>query len=258
MKLFRFILIIVATSLFCTAGFAYEAGDDYTLPGGRVLKNPYIVEKKPNGVVVGHSTGVMFIKYKKLPEGLRKQLGYEPAKSAKYEEKKRKRKKARRERNVLKNAKKAKFNKELKIRRGKYKIYELVNKIKATELRIKRLKLEIPKLEADKNNFLSQAVSLSSGSSSNSGGGFSRNGLWGGGNSSSKRSSNRREVKNRFKAVKVIGEEYSSSKFRLSNYKDELERKILNLDKMKDNLRYLKNEQGVKEGKKSGFFSKFF
>ena len=256
MKLFRLILIIVATSLFCSVGFA---GEDYTFPNGRVIKNAYIVEKKNTGVVVGHSTGVMFVKYKKMPEDLRKELGYDPEKAAKYEERMRKRKKARREKTAAKDIKEAKFKKELKIRRGKYRIVELEDKIKTTELRIERLKSEIPKLESDSKTFLNQAVKLSSGSNSNNGSsGFSRNGLWGGGNSSSKRSSNRREVKNRFKAVKAIGEEYSSSKFRLSNYKDELDRKTLQLGKMKSQLKKLKREQGIKEGKKSGFFSKLF
>jgi uncharacterized membrane protein YgcG len=255
MKLFRLILIIVTTSLFSSVGFA---GEDYTMSSGRVLKNAYVVETKPNGVVVGHSTGVMFVKYKKLPADISKQLGYDPAKCAKYEEKKRKKKKKRRERNVAKHAKNAKFNKELKIRRGQYRIVELEDKIKSTELRIEFLKTEIPKLESDSKGFLSQAVKLSS-VSSGGGNGFSRNGSWGGGGSSSRvRSSNRREVKSRYKAVSAIGDEYSSSKFRLSNYKDELQRKTLGIDKLKRHLKAFKKEQGVKEGKKEGFFSKIF
>ena len=256
MKLFRLILIIVATGLFCSAGFA---GEDYTFPSGRVIKNAYIVEKKNTGVVVGHSTGVMFVKYKKIPEDLRKELGYDPDKAAKYEERMRKKKKAHREKKAAADVKKAKFNKELKIKRGKYKIVELEDKIKTTELRIERLKSEIPKLEVDSKNFLNQAVKLSSGSSTNnSSTGVSRNGLWGSGNSVSKRSSNRREVKGRFKAASAIGEEYSSSKFRLSNYKDELDKKTFQLGKMKTQLEKLKREQGIKEGKKSGFLSNIF
>lgn len=256
MKLFRLVLIIVATSLFCSAGFA---GEDYTFPSGRVIKNAYIVEKKNTGVVVGHSTGVMFVKYKKMNEELRNKLGYDPEKAAKYEERMRKKKKARREHTAVKDAKKAKFNKDLKIRRGQYKIVELENKIKSTEMRIERLKKEIPKLESDSKGFLDKAVNLSSGSSSNnSSNGFSRNGVFGGGSSSAKRSSSRSEVKNRFRTVRAIGEAYSSSKFRLSNYKDELDRKILQVDRMKAHLKKIKKEQGVKEGKKGGFFSNLF
>jgi len=256
MKLFRLILIIVATSIFCNAGFA---GENYTFPSGRVIKNAYIIEKKPNGVVVGHSTGVMFVKYKKLPEDLRKKLGYDEAKYNKYNEKKRKKKKASRERNAAKNVKHEKFKKDLKIKRGKYRIRELENKIKETELRIARLKVEIPKLESESKSFMDSAVKLSSVSSNSGGNGFSRNGAWGGGgNSSRSRSSSRREVKSRYKSVKAIGNEYSKSKFSLSNYKDELDKKTLELDKMKDHLAMLKKDQGVKEGKKGNFFSNLF
>ena len=255
MKLFRLILIIVATSLFCSVGFA---GEDYTMASGRVLRNAYIVERKPHGVVVGHSTGVMFVKYKKMPEKLRKELGYDAEKCAKYEEKRRKKKKARRERSAAKHAKQAKFNKNLKIKQGQYRIYDLENKIKATELHIERLKREIPKLESDSKDFLDKAVKLSS-VSSDSGDSFNRNGFWGGGGSNSRqRHSSRHEVKSRFSAVKAIGSEYSKSKFRLSNYKDELEKKTLELGKMKDHLRKLKKEQGVKEGKKGNFLSNLF
>ena len=254
MKLFRLILIIVATSLFCSVGFA---GVDYTLPSGRVLENAYIVERKPNGVVVGHSTGVMFVKFSKVSEKLRKELGYDPVKHAKYKERRRKKKKARREHNAVVNAKNAKFKKDLGIKRGKYRIVELEDKIRATELHIKRIKEEIPELKTESKNFLDQAVKLSSVSSGGDNG-FSRNGLWGGGSSSKKRSSNRREVKDRSKAVKAIGNEYSRSKFTLSNHKDELERKTLALVKMKAHLAVLKKEQGSKEGKKGNFFSNLF
>ena len=249
---------MVAICLFSSVGFARE---DYTMASGRVLKNAYVMETKPDGVVVEHSTGVMFVKYSKMSEKLRKKLGYDAEKCAKYEAKKRKKKKSKRKRDAAEQVKNAQFHKELKVRQGKYKVYELENKIKATELRIKRLKAEIPKLEADSKNFLDKAVSLSA---SGGGGGDNNNSnrsnsIWGSSSSSSRnRNASRTEVKDRFKVTKAIGEEYSSSKFRLSNYKDELERKTLELDKMKDQLKGLKRKQGVAEGKKEGFFSKLF
>ena len=256
MKLFRLILITVAACLFSFTG---AAGEDYTMASGRVLKNAYIMERKPNGVTVGHSTGVMFVKYNQMSKELRDELGYDAEKCAKYEAKKSKRKKARRKKAAADQAKRAKFHKELKVRQGKYKIYDLENKIKATELRIKRLKMEIPKLEEESKDYLNKAVSLSN----SSGGGYSTvkrgNSIWGSSTSSSRnRNAYRTETKDRFKAAKAVGEEYSKSKFRLSNYKDELERKTLQLDKMKDQLAMLKKKQGKAEGKKEGFFSKIF
>jgi len=257
MKLFRLILITVAACLFSLTGFAKE---DYTLPSGRVLKDAYIMERKPNGVTVGHSTGVMFVKYDQMSKELREKLGYDADKCAKYEARVRKNKKAKRKRDAAEQAKNAQFHKELKVRQGRYRINELENKIKATELRIKRLKMEIPKLEEESKDYLNKAVTLSN----SSGGGYSSTGnsggsIWGSSTSSSRnRNAYRTETKDRFKAAKAVGEEYSKSKFRLSNYKDELERKILQLDKMKAELASLKKKQGKTEGKKEGFFSKLF
>ncbi len=218
------------------------------------------METKPDGVVVEHSTGVMFVKYSKMSEELRKKLGYDAEKCAKYEAEKLKKKKAKSKRDAAEQVKNAQFHKELKVRQGKYKVYELENKIKATELRIKRLKAEIPKLEADSKDFLNKAVSLSESSDGGNSNNYNRsNSIWGSSSSSSQnRNASRTEVKDRFKAVKAVGEEYSSSKFRLSNYKDELDRKTLELDKMKDQLKGLKRKQGAAEGKKEGFFSKLF
>lgn len=256
MKLFKLILITVAACLFSFTGFAKE---DYTLPSGRVLKDAYVMERKPNGVSVAHSTGVMFIKYDQMPEKLRKELGYDPEKFAKYEANSRKNKEARQKRAAAEQAKQEQFRKELNIRQGKYRINELENKIKATELRIKRLKMEIPKLEEDSKDYLNKAVSLSNSSS----GGYTTvnrgNSIWGSSTSSSRnRNAYRTETKDRFKAAKAVGEEYSKAKFSLSNAKDELERKILELDKMKAELEKLKKEQGKAEGKKGNFLSNLF
>ncbi len=256
MKLFKLILIIVAACLFSVTGFAKQ---DYTMESGRVLKNAYIMERKPDGIVVAHDCGVMFVKYSKMSEKMRKEFGYDAEKCAKYEAQKRKRKKARRKQAAAEQAKKDQFHKELKVRQDKYKINELENKIKSTELRIKRLKMEIPKLEEESKDYLNKAVSLSGTTS----GGYSTvnrgNSIWGSSSSSSRnRNSYRTEVKDRFKAAKAVGEEYSKSKFRLSNYKDELERKILQLDKMKAELAELKKKQSKAEGKKGNFISNLF
>ena len=222
----------MAATLICSAALAKE---DYTLPSGRVLKNAYVMERKPNGVVVGHETGVMFVKYDQMPEKLRKELGYDSKKCAEYEARERKAKAARKKQQAQKAAAKAKLSKEMDIRRGKYKITELEDKIKATELRIKRLKLEIPQLETDEKNYLNKAVGLAGDNSGEKDRVFTRGGAWGS-SSTSTHQANRQEIKSRFNAAKAVGEEYSSTKFRLSSYKDELERKILQLDQMKRQL----------------------
>ena len=234
-----------------------QSDTDYTLPNGRVLKNAYVMEKKPNGVVVGHSTGVMFVKYSKMPDELKKKLGYNAKKCAAYEKKARKYKKAQRKRKAKEKAEEAKRHKEIQNRIEKYKIVELKDKIRTTELRIERLKKEIPKLEAESKTFLNDAVKLSSvTTSSGSHGNYWRGGFWGGSYGSNARyNASKREVKGRYKAISAIGEEYSSAKFRLKNYKDEIDRKTIELEKMKRRLKILENKQDKKDG---GFFSKLF
>ncbi|MDD5698464.1 MAG: hypothetical protein PHH77_07585 [Victivallaceae bacterium] len=252
MKLFRFIFLMAA-ALIC---FAAVAGEDYTMPSGRVLKNAYVMERKPNGVVVGHETGVKFVKYEQMPEKLRKELGYDPEKCAKYEAEERRAEAARQKKQAQKAAEEAEERQELNVRRSKYKITELEDKIKATELHIERLKIEIPQLEANSKDYLNKAVGLAS-----DGGGsektFSRGGIWGS-SSTSNRSANRQEVKSRFKAAQAVGEEYSAIKFRLKNCQDELESKILQLEQMKRQLKQMKKEQETKADKKGGFLSSLF
>jgi DNA repair exonuclease SbcCD ATPase subunit len=244
----------MAASLFC---FAALAGEDYTMASGRVLKNAYVMERKPNGVTVGHATGVMFVKYDQMSPELRKQLGYDEKKCAAYETAQGKAKAARKKQQADKAAADAKFRKELHSRQEKYRITELEDKIRATEVRIERLKMEIPKLEADSKDYLSKAVSLAGDDDGGSSRTFTRGGVWGS-SSTSNRAANRQATKKRFKAAKAVGEEYSSTKFRLRSYKDELERKTLQLEQMKRQLAQMKKEQSSKGDKKGGFLSNLF
>lgn len=253
MKLFRYAFLMTAG----LAGLAAFAGEDYTMPSGRVLRNAYVMERKPDGVVVGHETGVMFVKYDQMPENLSRELGYDPEKCASYEEAQRKAQAAGQKQQAEKAAADAKFRQELHSRQEKYRITELADKIRATEVRIERLKLEIPQLEAESKDYLDKAVSLAGDSGGGSERTFSRGGTWGC-SSTSNRDVNRQDVKKRYKAAKAVGEEYSSTKFRLQSYKDELERKTLELEQMKRQLAQMKKEQDGKESKKEGFFSNLF
>lgn len=237
---FNMTLALISTVL-CTTAFAKE---DYTMPSGRVLRDAYIMERKPDGVVVAHSTGVMFVKYSKMSPEMRKRLGYDEKACAEYEQKKRKHNASVRKRRAAEKAEKAKLDKRLKKRQEQYRITELEDKIKATELHIKRMKAELPELEANSKTYLNDAVKLSSVSSNSGDRTYWRSGTWSS-SSSSNRSSNRSEVKKRYKAVSALGNEYSKTKFRIDNYKDSIERKTLELDKMKRELKRLKKKTKV-------------
>jgi len=99
--------LALALTLLCTT---LSAKEDYTMPSGRVLRDAYIMERKPDGVVVAHSTGVMFVKYSQMAPEMRKQLGYDEKACAKDEDKKRKHNAAVRKRQAAEKAEKAKLN----------------------------------------------------------------------------------------------------------------------------------------------------
>lgn len=252
MKSLYFSMALAFTStLLCST---LSAKEDYTMPSGRVLHDAYIMERKPNGVTVGHSTGVMFVKYNQMTPEMRKQLGYDEKACAEYETKKRKHNAAVRKRRAAEKAEKAKLDKKLEKRREQYRITELEDKIKATELHIKRMKAELPKLEAESKNYLNDAVKLSSVTTSSGDRTYWRSGTWSS-SSSSNRSTNRSEVKKRYRAVSALGDEYSKTKFRIENYRDSIERKTLELEKMKRELKRLKKKQKSKSG---GFLTSLF
>lgn len=83
---------ILAALLFAgTAVFAAETTKvekhDITLNNGKVLKDAYILDKKPNGITFGHKEGCTFVRFSDMPEGAQKYFNYDPNKAASYEKK---------------------------------------------------------------------------------------------------------------------------------------------------------------------------
>lgn len=239
MKTVRIILLISIFSIVNTLVGEKTKREDYTMPSGKVLKNAYVMETKPNGVVVWHDNGVMFVKYSKMPASLKKELGYNPEKYAAYEKKVRLYKK----RLAKKRNAAIKRKRDLKIRFKKSKINELKDEIITYEMRIKFLKREIPKLEAEVEkhyNTASKMATVKMATSDNTS--YAPIGSYGvimG--RSNITSTNRREVRNRQQAMKLIADEYSRAKFKLANYKQELEEKSFVLIKLKAKLKELQN-----------------
>ena len=88
---FSAILIAVAV---LAAGTAVSAADTdtpapqtVTLRSGKVLKDAYILDKKPNGITVAYKDGTMFIPFSDMPLEYQQKFGYDPIKSARYEKK---------------------------------------------------------------------------------------------------------------------------------------------------------------------------
>lgn len=73
----------------CLTGDVYaddgiDGQDTFTLPNGRVLQHPYIMEKSPDGITIGHDEGCIFVRYKDLSPELQKKFNYDPVAAAKY------------------------------------------------------------------------------------------------------------------------------------------------------------------------------
>ena len=86
---------ILAAALFAgTAVIAADTDKDMgtekhtvTLKSGKVLQDAYILDKKPNGIMLAYKDGCMFIKFSDMPLVYQKAFGYDPIKSARYEKK---------------------------------------------------------------------------------------------------------------------------------------------------------------------------
>ena len=77
-----------------TAAFAAEAEEKseaktqtVTLRSGQVLEDAFILDKRPNGIMLAYKDGCMFVHFSDMPLEYQKAFGYDPIKSARYERK---------------------------------------------------------------------------------------------------------------------------------------------------------------------------
>jgi len=56
------------------------------LPGGKEIVNPYLLDKTPVSITVGHRDGAVKLNLKDLPKTVQKKLGYNEKKALEYEE----------------------------------------------------------------------------------------------------------------------------------------------------------------------------
>ncbi len=218
-----FLVAVVAVATMSTSA------ENLKLPSGKVLVDPYVISKRPNGLEIGHKDGAMFVPFKKLPKAIQEKYKYDPAKAKAYEKQVAARKRALAAKKKAEAEKKAKITRELNESRFKASVEKLAMDIRKTELRIKFLKEEIPKLEKEANLLLDKTTSLA-GKKVSSGRKTHYN--WDGGFYVSGNNNSRAENTKR-KTVKKLGEEYYAVKRKLAKYQKELETKELDIVKMK-------------------------
>jgi len=238
-------LICAAT----TIGFSLSA-KTYTLANGKKIVDPYVISKRPDGLEIGHKTGISFVKFEMLPEKLQKKYGYSPEAAKKYEANKVKQKQAEAKIKQAEAKKKAAFDKEMNKRRLAGSIDRLKLDITKTENRIKFLKQEIPRLQKECDNLLNKTTKMASTSvSGNGGGGYSSGGNrdrygWDGGfavYSSNTAGSKAESTKRR--TISKLEDGYSITNNRLKKYQKELADKELEIIKMRSKLDRYKSKK---------------
>jgi hypothetical protein len=221
---------ITGLTIIAVAALAFPAYglDSYTLPTGKVLKNPSIVGRNPIGIEVAYDGGVIFVKYNELPKAMQKKLNYSEQKEAAYRKNYAAKKK---QQNSIRQAR-AKVEEAQQEQRDLVILeraqIRLGDKIAATKLRIKFLEAEIPKLEAKKDKTMNSSNSLSSRSSNSGGGGYSS--YYGNRYSSGNRSD--RSERTKRQTVNALNDEYAEAKRDLKMAKTSLQHKKFDLRKM--------------------------
>ena len=86
-------LLFAGTTVFAADTTKVEK-HDITLKSGKVLKDAFVLDKKPNGVTFGHKDGATFVRFSDMPEAAQKYFDYDPEKAASYEKKMEEQKKA--------------------------------------------------------------------------------------------------------------------------------------------------------------------
>lgn len=240
-----------------TVSLPLYAIDSYTLPSGKVLENPTIVSRNPVGIEVAHSKGVIFLKYSELPKDVQKKLNYSPKKEQQYtknlQARRRQQAKVKREKAKIAAAEQRKYDLVI-LERAQQR---LADKIAATELRIKFLESEIPKLENMKSKTFDSSNSLASRSSYR-GGGFT--GYYAG---TRNYGGSDRSERTKRDTINALNSEYEEAKRDLKMSQQSLKNKKFELIKMKRLYKRheaelekkraeIARDNGAKGGKKGG------
>ncbi len=161
-------LLFAGTAIFAAdVDTAKVEKHDITLNSGKVLKDAYVLDKKPNGVTFGHKDGCTFVRFSDMPEGARKYFNYDPEKAASYEKKMEDQKKANQKAAEKQKAKEKQQQAETDKRNRERRIAQQEQTVRKLELQLDEAKKRLQNTE----NTVSQdrnALVSTVGSSENS------------------------------------------------------------------------------------------
>ena len=141
---------ILAALLFAgTAVFAADTDKSktvkrtITLKSGKVLEDAVVLEKKPNGVTLGHKDGATFVRYADMPEKAQKYFNYDPDEAANYEKKIEAQKKANQKAAEKQKAKEQKQQAEQDKRNKERRISQQEQTVRKLELQLEEAKKKL-------------------------------------------------------------------------------------------------------------------
>ena len=143
---------ILAALLFAgTAVFAADTAKvekhDITLKSGKVLKDAYILDRKPNGVTFGHKDGCTFVRFSDMREAAQKYFDYDPAEAANYEKKLEDQKKANKKAAEKQKSKEQKQKTEQEKRNRERRIAQQEDTVRKLELQLDEAKKRLSTME---------------------------------------------------------------------------------------------------------------
>ncbi|MEI6423623.1 MAG: hypothetical protein WCP55_15500 [Lentisphaerota bacterium] len=229
--------------LIISAVFSFTLmADDYTLPNGKVLEDPYIISQRPDGLEIGHKKGIIFVRFTDLPEQVRKKYNYDPAKVAEFEKQKEEYKEKLRVEKEAKDAEEAAARAENQKIMLNWQVSQLDIEIQKTETRINFLKVEITRLDKEYEGCLNKSAELAGKAVTPNSGGNNYSYGWNGGFITSGGGSGAAEA-TRSRTVSKLGDDASSAKSKADSFRKELETKQYELIDMKNNYETLKAQQ---------------
>ena len=143
---------VLAALLFAgTAVFAADTDKvekhDVTLKSGKVLKDAFILDRKPNGITFGYKDGCSFVRFTDLPEKVQKYFNYDPDEAASYEKKMESQKKANKEAAEKQKAKEQKQKAEQDKRNRERRIAQQEQTVRKLELQLEEAKKRLENTE---------------------------------------------------------------------------------------------------------------
>ncbi|NOY74563.1 MAG: hypothetical protein GXP32_02065 [Kiritimatiellaeota bacterium] len=228
------------TVLFCVLMASFADAKKVKLPNGKVLIDPYVISRRPDGLEIGHKIGIMFVKFKNLPVDIQKKYGYNPKKAAAYAKKQ-----ATRKQNLAKERKAAAAAERKRITQLNRNllnasIESFGIKIEEAQNRVAFLKKEIPRLQKESDTLLNSGTKLAGKNVSGNNNNNNRSGLyygWDGGYVLGNTSGDRQAESTKRRQVRQLGDDYSETRRRIKKYQKEMLAKENEIVRMKARLK---------------------